>query len=415
MVNVLIVESPNKVNKIQGFVGNDYIVTSSKGHIRNMDPKKLSIDIDNNFEPTYIITPDKMNVVRNLKYDCKNADTVWLATDYDREGEAIAWHLSEVLKLNPQNRKRIIFTEITKKAILNSISKPGDIDMNMFYSQQARMVLDKLIGYKVSPILWGQYKNYQLSAGRVQSVVVKLIVEREENIKKFNSSSYFKTNGNFCLDSKKGAIDIQTECDTKIEGVDNIKSIMNLENNQCIEWKVDSVKKSNTKRNPGPPFITSTLQQEASYKLGMSPDNCMKVAQKLYEGGHITYMRTDSLMMSDEALNAIRDLIIKQFGEKYYKRKQYSSKSKNAQEAHEACRPTHFDKESLFGLNGITSQMNSLYRLIWKRTVASQMSPAEVEIKSVKIKMNIMNSNELLVIHCFTLYTKTQSMIPQKP
>jgi DNA topoisomerase I len=389
MSNVLIVESPNKVKKIQGFVGNSYIVTSSKGHIRNMDPKKLSIDVDNNFNPTYIITPDKLNVVRSLKSDCKGADTIWLATDYDREGEAIAWHLSEVLKLKPENRKRIIFTEITKKAILNSISNPGDIDMNMFYSQQARMVLDKLIGYKVSPTLWQQYKNYQLSAGRVQSVVVKLIIEREENISKFNSESYFKTLGNFCLDKKKDKIDIETDCDIKITGLENIKSIMNLEKNGNIEWTVDSVKKNNTKRRPAPPFITSTLQQEASYKLGMSPDNCMKVAQKLYEGGHITYMRTDSLIMSDEALNSIRDIITKDYGEKYYARKQYSSKSKNAQEAHEACRPTHFDKESLFGINGVTSQMNSLYRLIWKRTVASQMSPAEVEIKTVKIRMTI--------------------------
>ena len=394
MSNVLIVESPNKVKKIQGFVGNSYIVTSSKGHIRNMDPKKLSIDVDNNFNPTYIITPDKLNVVRSLKSDCKGADTIWLATDYDREGEAIAWHLSEVLKLKPENRKRIIFTEITKKAILNSISKPGDIDMNMFYSQQARMVLDKLIGYKVSPTLWQQYKNYQLSAGRVQSVVVKLIIEREENISKFNSESYFKTLGSFCLDKKKDKTDIETECDTKITGLENIKTIMNLEKNGNIEWTVDSVKKNNTKRRPAPPFITSTLQQEASYKLGMSPDNCMKVAQKLYEGGHITYMRTDSLIMSDEALNAIRDIITKDYGEKYYARKQYASKSKNAQEAHEACRPTHFDKEALFGINGVTSQMNSLYRLIWKRTVASQMSPAEVEIKTVKIKMNITKLDE---------------------
>lgn len=424
---VIIVESPNKIKKIQSFVGNEYNVTASMGHIRNINPKELAIDINNNFKPDYIITDDKKKVVSQLKKLVDSNTIVWLATDYDREGEAISWHLSEVLKIKPENRKRIVFTEITKKAILNSMKKPGDIDMNKFYAQQARMVLDKLIGYKISPILWKKYMNFKLSAGRVQSVVVKIIDEREKEIEQFEAATYFKLIAGFNLkkttsqeileklkldekankkisehmDNIENYVELNTECDSKIMYVEQINSLNKMLKKKTVEFKISSLKKNTTKRKPQSPYITSTLQQDASNKLGMSPQTCMSCAQKLYEAGLITYMRTDSLVLSDDSLQDIKKYIIKNYGEKYHKYTKYSSKSKNAQEAHEACRPTNISMVDVFGKDGITSQQNRLYKMIWKRTVASQMTPADVEIKTIKISPDFEDDNFIIDVDKF--------------
>ena len=408
-LHVLIVESPNKVAKIQSYLNNvpgkKFKVTSSKGHIRNMDPKCLSIDVNNNFKPTYLVTPDKKSVVSNLKRDCAKAKAVWLAADFDREGEAIAWHVSEVLKLKPENRKRIVFTEITKKAILKAIEDPGDIDMNMFHSQQARMVLDKLIGYLLSPLLWNQYSNWKLSAGRVQSVVTKIIAEREQEIKAFQSSDFFKVSANFWpqayqkKDITKAIIDgapITTQLDInipiktieeKVEPERVVKPLLDKCNMATAVFNITDLKKSKTKRKPPPPFTTSTLQQEASNKLGMSPNVVMKCAQRLYENGLITYHRTDSLMIADDAMKSIKEFITSTWDDKHYKETRYKTKSKNSQEAHEACRPTNIKKFSVLSEANIQYSENRLYQLIWKRTVGSQMTPADVEIKTIKINL----------------------------
>ena len=380
---VLIVESPSKVNKIQSFLTNDYKVSSSKGHIRNMDPKQLGIDIDNDFKPEYIVMPDKKAVVSQLKKLISKDTIVLLATDYDREGEAIAWHLNEVLKINPKNRKRILFTEITKKAILDAINKPTDINLPMFYAQQARMVLDKLIGYSLSPQLWKKYNNYKLSAGRVQSVVLKLIIDREEEIKKFESKNFYKATANFTIEkpSDKKQVIINTNLEKNIDDYDEASKLIN--SLEGAEFVIDNMKTTKTKRKPPPPFITSTLQQEASIKLGMSPTKTMKLAQDLYENGLITYMRTDSLILSEEALKDIESKIKSKYGEEYYNLTKYKSKSKNSQEAHEACRPTKFNVET----TNLSFAHTRLYKLIWNRTMACQMKPADVEIKTIKIKM----------------------------
>jgi DNA topoisomerase I len=401
--NLVIVESPNKIKKIQSFLGNTYDVSASMGHITGISKDGLGIDIKNNFKPKYIVTHDKKKVVRELKKRMGSNTIVWLATDYDREGEAIAFHLAEELKVPLCNQKRILFTSITKKAILDSIANPTKIDMNMFNSQQARSILDKLIGFKISPILWANFKNYKLSAGRVQSVVVKIVLEREEEIEQFDSSGYYKLTAGFNLSEHESDerikkmkkpytqdkldinTDINTESNSKIVNCSIIKGFNSMVKDKDIHFQITSLKKNNTKRRPQAPYITSTLQQDASNKLGMSPDTCMRCAQKLYEAGHITYMRTDSLMLSDDALNDIKTFVTDNYGEKYYKRTQYTKKGKNAQEAHEACRPTKATTRDVFGRDGITSPQNRLYKLIWTRTIASQMTPAELEIRTVKI------------------------------
>lgn len=408
MSNLIVVESPNKINKIKSFLGSSYNVSASCGHIRNMDPKCMSIDIDEDtdtFQPIYLVVSDKKKVVSLLKREVKEIGSngiVYLAMDYDREGEAIAWHLNEVLKLKPEQTKRITFTEITKKAILNSIKNPSQIDMNMFYSQQARMVLDKLIGYMISPILWKQFNNWKLSGGRVQSVVVKIIQERENEIAKFKSNNFFKINGDFWINDKdktdlvfKNAFlttSLENDIKTKKELDDFVKLIpIGDGDGDGIESKfiIQSTKTSLTKRKPPPPFITSTLQQEASNKLSMSPTSTMSSAQKLYENGLITYMRTDSTVIAEDAHAAINKVIVSKYGVDFYSKNFYKSKSKTSQEAHEAIRPTHFDKESILGENSkLNSYDNRLYQLIWKRTVASQMKPADVEITTLKIKLD---------------------------
>ena len=389
--NILIVESPSKVKKIQGFLSNDYKVTSSKGHIRNINPKALCIDVENNFKPEYIVTADKKSTVSNLKSLVDKNTIVWLAADYDREGEAIAWHLNEVLKIKKENRRRIVFTEITKKAILKAIEEPSDIDMNMFHSQQARMILDKLIGYKVSPVIWKQFNNYKLSAGRVQSIVVKIIAERENEISSFQSKTYFKTNANFWISEediskdKISSAPLKTTLEKDIIEYDDAKKL--IDSMEEGVFKISSINTSKTKRKPPPPFTTSTLQQEASVKLGFSPNTTMRCAQKLYENGLITYMRTDSLALAEDALKSIGEYIKNKYGDKYYNQNKYKSKSQTSQEAHEACRPTNISKVSVSDNSSLTNAEKRLYQLIWKRTVGCQMKPADMEIKSVKINL----------------------------
>ena len=406
--NLLIVESPNKIKKIKSFLATyklPFEVTASCGHIRNLDPKEMSIEIENNFKPIYINSPDKKKIISQLKQESKKAITVWLAMDYDREGEAIAWHIKEVLKLDDSKIKRITFTQITKSAIIEAIENPGVIDMNMFYAQQARMILDKLIGYKVSPILWKQYNNWKLSAGRVQSVVVKIINEREEEIKGFKSSNFFKVSGTFWIDEKsqkslKGADAIlQTELDGDITSRDDLDTLLSyvpitktLTNTQeATTFKISSIKTSNTKRRPPPPFTTSSLQQEASNKLGMSPKTTMMSAQLLYENGLITYMRTDSLTLCNDAHTQIKDVVCKKYGENYYNKIHYKTKSANSQEAHEAIRPTKLSKEGITVSGKLTPRENRLYQLIWRRTVGSQMKAADVEITSIKVALDNKN------------------------
>ena len=387
--NLVICESPAKIKKIQSFLGDNYIVKASFGHIRDLEKKSISVDLENGFTPTYVVSDGKDKVVRELKNEMKKCNKLWLASDFDREGESIAWHVQNVLKVPSEKTNRIIFTEITKKALQTAIKNPTSLDINMFYSQQARRILDRVIGYLISPILWNQiqssYKEKKsLSAGRVQSVVVKLIIERENIIKEFEGKPIYKIHGTFDLPiSKKKSVVLEAEFSKDIE---KRKSL----DKQIEIWKlnkffIQDIKKKNTTRKPSQPFITSTLQQEASSKLGINPKETMSIAQKLYENGHITYMRTDSLALSDDALADIKKKVIKEFGEDYYQETKYKSKDKNSQEAHEACRPCKFSKHTLENDENITFRENRLYKLIWQRTVMSQMKPAKVEITNIKI------------------------------
>ena len=404
-MNLVIVESPAKAKTINKYLGKDYLVLASYGHIRDLPSKNGSVDPEKNFSMLWEIDSFSKKYLKEITNAAEDSSKIILATDPDREGEAIAWHVSEVLKLKPENRKRIVFTEITKKAILKAIEKPGDIDMNMFHSQQARMVLDKLIGYLLSPLLWNQYSNWKLSAGRVQSVVTKIIAEREQEIKAFQSSDFFKVSANFWpqayqkKDITKAVIDgapITTQLDItipiktieeKVEPERVVKPLLDKCNMATAVFIITDLKKSKTKRKPPPPFTTSTLQQEASNKLGMSPNVVMKCAQRLYENGLITYHRTDSLMIADDAMKSIKEFITSTWDDKHYKETRYKTKSKNSQEAHEACRPTNIKKFSVLSETNIQYSENRLYQLIWKRTVGSQMTPADVEIKTIKINL----------------------------
>lgn len=377
--NLVIVESPAKAKTIEKFLGKDFTVKSSFGHIRDLAKKNLGIDVDKGFKPEYIINDDKKKVVDDLKKSSSEAETVWLASDEDREGEAIAWHLSEVLKLDKKKTKRIVFHEITKDAIQNAIKNPRGIDYNLVNAQQARRILDRLVGFELSPILWKKVKP-ALSAGRVQSVAVRLLVEREREIFNFKSTSFFKVNGLF-----DGKVEIKAELSDKLK---NLKETLDfIENCKDATFTISDISKKPSKKSPAPPFTTSTLQQEASRKLNFSVSQTMTIAQKLYEAGHITYMRTDSVNLSDTAINAAKATICEEFGEKYHNPRRYKTKSKGAQEAHEAIRPTYIDKHKITGSNA----EQRLYELIWKRTVASQMSDASIE-KTV-VTINISTSN----------------------
>ncbi|HUD06516.1 MAG TPA: type I DNA topoisomerase [Candidatus Saccharimonadales bacterium] len=374
---LVIVESPAKAKTIERFLGNDYNVLSSFGHIRDLPKKGLSVDIEHDFKPTYEISPDKTKVVASLKKAAKSADKVWLASDEDREGEAIAWHLCSALDIPPSQAKRIVFHEITKTAIDNAIKNPRSIDIKLVDAQQARRILDRLVGYELSPILWKKVRP-GLSAGRVQSVAVRLVVEREREINKFKPEDNFKVTGEF--HAKNGIL--SAELDKRFTQAKQAEEFLK----DCIksDFTVLKIDEKPSRRSPSAPFTTSTLQQEAARKLGYSVKQTMTLAQRLYEEGHITYMRTDSTLIAEEALKAAGDYIKTSFGDKYYSRRQFQTKQASAQEAHEAIRPTHFKKESASSDEG----QNKLYKLIWRRTLASQMSDAQLARTEVSITIS---------------------------
>src|SRR5580698_3257876 len=372
--NLLIVESPAKAKTIEGYLGKDFTVKSSYGHIRDLVKSEDAIDIANNFKQTYEVPADKKQIVSELKKLAKEADMVWLASDEDREGEAISWHLFETLNLKDETTRRIVFHEITKPAILRAIDTPRKIDYNLVNAQQARRVLDRLVGFELSPVLWKKVKP-SLSAGRVQSVAVRLIVDREREVNKFTSAAAFKIVAIF----GKGKEAFKAELAERYSKQEDAEKFLQ----DCInaDFDVKSLDTRPTKRSPAAPFTTSTLQQEASRKLGYSVARTMQVAQKLYESGHITYMRTDSLNLSDTALNSAADEITSAYGNKYHQLRKYKTKSAGAQEAHEAIRPTYFNQHTIGG----DGSEKRLYELIWKRAIASQMSEAQFEKTTAKI------------------------------
>ncbi|WP_373055716.1 type I DNA topoisomerase [Zunongwangia sp. H14] len=374
--NLVIVESPAKAKTIEKFLGKDYKVTSSFGHIADLPTKELGVDTEGDFTPKYIVSRDKKDVVKKLKGLAKDAGMVWLASDEDREGEAIAWHLAEELKLDKAKTKRIVFHEITKSAILKAIENPRGIDYNLVNAQQARRVLDRLVGYELSPVLWRKVKG-GLSAGRVQSVAVRLIVEREREIQDFTAEASYRIDAEFATEEEKT---FKAKIPKNFETKEDAKKF--LEQNLGANFKVAELSTKPAKKSPAPPFTTSTLQQEASRKLYFSVSKTMTMAQRLYEAGHITYMRTDSVNLSDDARKGAKQEILKAYGEKYAKARQFKGKSKGAQEAHEAIRPTSFENHSV---NADRDQQR-LYELIWKRAIASQMSEAQLERTNVKIE-----------------------------
>jgi len=375
--NLVIVESPAKAKTIEKYLGKDYIVKSCFGHIRDLDKGDSAIDIEKGYLPRYIVSDDKKKIVAELKKLAKSAEMVWLASDEDREGEAISWHLSEVLNLKKENTKRIVFHEITKTAILNAIENPRAINEDLVNAQQARRVLDRLVGFQLSPVLWKKVRP-SLSAGRVQSVAVRLVVEREKEIQNFNSNSSFRLQGDFLASGKLIRAEVNKRPETKAEAQAFLESC------KGATFKVGNVDVSPAKRNPAAPFTTSTLQQEASRKLGYNVSKTMMIAQRLYENGHITYMRTDSINLSEFAISKAKDTIEKNYGKEYSNVRQYTTKSSSAQEAHEAIRPTDFNVQNA----GDDDSQKRLYQLIWKRAIASQMSSAELERTTIDIENN---------------------------
>ena len=376
--NLVIVESPAKAGTIQKYLGNDYIVKSSFGHIRDLQDNELSIDVKNGFAPQYVIPADKKKVVSELKKAAKEASTVWLASDEDREGEAISWHLFETLDLKAENTKRIVFHEITKPAILNAIENPREIDMSLVNAQQARRVLDRLVGFELSPVLWRKIQP-KLSAGRVQSVALRLVVDREREILAFSNEQYYKVDAIFHPEGTPEKTLVKATLDRRFPTMEAAQEFLE----RCIgaEFTICDIEKKEGNRFPAAPFTTSTLQQEAARKLRMSVSQTMSVAQRLYEHGLITYMRTDSTNLSSLAINTAKAFICNNFGEEYSKVRQYRTKAKGAQEAHEAIRPTYIENTSIEG----TPQEQKLYELIWKRTVASQMADANILKTAIKV------------------------------
>lgn len=382
--NLVIVESPAKAKTIEGFLGKDYTVKSSFGHVRDLVKKGYGIDVDNNFTPTYEIQPDKEKVIAELKRLSKNAEMVWLASDEDREGEAISWHLFETLGLDKKRTKRIVFHEITKPAIQKAIANPREIDINLVNAQQARRILDRLVGFELSPILWKKVRP-SLSAGRVQSVAVRLIVEREREIQAFKSTSSYKVSAIFNI----GKSILKAELNERFQTENEAQAF--LEKCKSAFYKINSLETKPAKRTPAAPFTTSTLQQEAARKLGFSVAQTMTVAQRLYEAGKITYMRTDSVNLSETAIGQAKEAITNNYGDKYYQPRKYKNKSKGAQEAHEAIRPTYIQNSEIAG----ERNEQRLYELIWKRTIASQMADAELEKTTAKI--GISTTNEIYI------------------
>lgn len=379
--NLVIVESPAKAKTIEKFLGKDFKVMSSYGHIRDLKKKDLGIDLENNYTPIYEIPSDKKKVVDELKKAAKEADLVWLASDEDREGEAISWHLYKTLKLEENKTKRIAFHEITKDAILNAIENPRTIDINLVDAQQARRVLDRIVGFELSPVLWRKVKP-ALSAGRVQSVAVRLIVEREREIQQFKSEASYRVIAIFTKEDNGSQFEIKTELSKRLKTKQEALNL--LEKLKEASFKVEDVETRPMKKSPAAPFTTSTLQQEASRKLGFPVSLTMMVAQKLYESGKITYMRTDSVNLSSLAINTTKNEIESEYGKQYSKVRHFSTKSKGAQEAHEAIRPTYINEHSISG----TAQEKKLYELIWKRTIASQMADAELEKTTVTVSIS---------------------------
>ena len=390
---LVIVESPGKIKKINSILGKDYIVKASIGHVRDLDSSGLSIDVDNGFAPTYVISKDKKKVVSDLRSTLKSCSEVILAADEDREGEAIAASLADVLKL--KDPKRIVFNEITKTALMNALKNPRKINYNLVRAQETRRFLDRMVGYKLSPLLWSNIAK-KLSAGRVQSVVVKVIIDKEDEINNLNQEPYFKITGNFHSEKDETndlsavlyELDKEKSTDESIKGtilklpdVNHAEKLLKVLDKST--FKIKLIEDKISKRNPSAPFITSTLQQEASKKFSFNIKSTMSIAQKLYEGGHITYMRTDSTTLSDDALKACEAYIVKNYGKEYHNKKNFVSKSKNAQEAHEAIRPTHIENSTVDG----TPQEKKLYSLIWKRTVASQMASAEISVNNMYIEI----------------------------
>jgi DNA topoisomerase I len=387
--NLVIVESPAKAKTIERFLGKDFIVRSSFGHVMDLAKKDLGVDIEKGFLPVYEISPEKKKVVSELKKFAKDAETIWLATDEDREGEAISWHLVSALGLDENLAKRIVFHEITKTAILDAIESPRKIDRNLVNAQQARRVLDRLVGFELSPLLWKKVKP-ALSAGRVQSVAVRLIVEREDEIRAFSSTSSFKVAARFIIKKDGQVYTFEADFPARFKTREEARKFLE----KCIgaSYGVTNIETKPAKKSPAPPFTTSTLQQEASRKLGFSVSNTMRVAQQLYEEGLITYMRTDSVTLSKMALAMLRDEITKIYGPEYSKIRQYTTKSKGAQEAHEAIRPTYINNSSI---NGSAAQ-KKLYELIWKRTIASQMSDALTEKTTINISVSTLSGEEFI-------------------
>ncbi len=382
--NLVIVESPAKAKTIEGYLGKDFKVASSYGHVRDLPKGDKAIDVKNRFKPTYEVTPDKKEVIKNLKSLVKVAETIYLASDDDREGEAISWHLKEVLNLKDANTKRIVFREITKNAIVKAIENPRGIDYDLVNAQQARRILDRLVGFELSPILWKKIKT-GLSAGRVQSVAVRLIVEREREIEQHNSKSSFRITAIFEVEGKTFQAELPKKFETKAEAEAFLKLCLQA------EFSVANLEKKPTKKTPAPPFTTSTLQQEASRKLYFSVAQTMSVAQKLYEAGKISYMRTDSVNLSEDAMNSAKNAINSAYGAKYHKARKFTTKTEGAQEAHEAIRPTDFSTQNASG----ERNEQRLYELIWKRAIASQMADAELEKTTITVKIS--NSSQNLV------------------
>ena len=380
--NLLIVESPAKAKTIEKILGTDFTVKSSFGHVRDLEKGTKGVDIENDFKPNYAVTPDKVKVVKGLKDAVKKVDEVWLATDEDREGEAISWHLCEVLGLDPKTTKRIVFREITKPAIQNAIQQPRTVDLDLVDAQQARRILDRLVGFELSGLLWRKVKS-KLSAGRVQSVTMKIVVEREREIMEFKSKPFFRVNALFTVKDEQGKpVEMKAELGSRFDSFKDANDFLN----KCVGagYEIGKINKKPLKRKPTAPFTTSTLQQDASRKLGFSVNRTMSNAQKLYEQGFITYMRTDSVNLSETALTAIAEEIEKSYGKNYLHTRRYKNKKANAQEAHEAIRPTYIDKKVV--TNDYDQQR--LYELIWKRTIASQMAEAELEKTIVQINIS---------------------------
>ena len=380
--NLVIVESPAKAKTIEKFLGEDFKVLSSYGHIRDLKKKSFSIDIDKDFAPTYEIPTDKKEVVKNLQQEAAKADIVWLASDEDREGEAIAWHLYEVLKLKPEHTKRIVFHEITKNAILKAIDNPREIDMNLVNAQQARRILDRIVGFELSPVLWKKVRP-ALSAGRVQSVAVRLIVEREREVNAFESEASYRVVAIFMVPDKDGKmVEMKAELNHRMKTKEEAQSF--LESCKDANFTIENIAVKPTKKSPAAPFTTSTLQQEAARKLGFTVAQTMMLAQKLYEAGLITYMRTDSVNLSEYAINDSKSTISKKMGDKYVQTRHFTTKTKGAQEAHEAIRPTYIENDTV----SAGAQEKRLYDLIWKRTIASQMADAELEKTTATISIS---------------------------